>query len=221
MAEPEASTTTRRRVLAAGFAVAAAAAGGPAFATSLAATPRQTPGPFYPRTLPLDSDNDLVAVAGRGGTAAGTVSHVMGHVLDASGNPLGGMTVEIWQCDARGIYHHPRDPGRAGADTNFQGYGRTVTEPAGGYRFRTIEPVPYPGRTPHIHFAVSGHGVSGFTTQMYIAGHPLNERDFVLRAIPEGAARQSLLVAFRPGDEIEPGAKLANFDIVLASGTQT
>ena len=96
-----------------------------------------------------------------------------------------------------------------------------MSDAAGGYRFRPIEPVPYPGRTPHIHFAVSGRGSRDFTTQMYIAGHPLNERDFVLRAIPEGAARQGLLVAFRPGDEIEPGAKRANFDIVLDLGSAT
>ena len=171
--------------------------------------------PFYPRELPLDSDNDLVSFAGRAGVAGGTVTHVMGRELDSSGDPLGGMTVEIWQCDARGIYHHPRDPRGAGADPNFQGYGRTVTGADGSYRFRTIEPVPYPGPAPHIHFALAGPGLDGFTTQMYIAGHPLNERDFVLGGIPGGAPRRSLLVALQPGEEIEPGAKLANFDIVL------
>ena len=222
MANSVVTTATRRLVLAGGFAAAAAAsAGGRLLASSFPATPYQGAGPFYPRILPLDSDNDLVAVAGRGDAAAGTVSHVMGRVLDLSGKPLGDMTVEIWQCDARGIYHHPRDPGAGAADANFQGYGRTVTDESGRYRFRTIEPVPYPGRTPHIHFAVSGQGSKGLTTQMYIAGHPMNERDFVLRAIPEGAARESLLVAFEPADDIEPGAKLARFDIVLAVGEAT
>ncbi len=174
-----------------------------------------------PVELPLDSDNDLVTVADRDGTAAGAVSHVMGRVLDPSGAPLDGMMVEIWQCDARGVYHHPRDSGRARMDANFQGYGRTVTDAGGAYRFHTIEPVPYPRRTPHIHFAVSGPGLKTFTTQMYIAGHPLNPDDFVLRRIPKGAARESLMVVFEPGDEIEPGAKRANFDIVVAVGAAT
>ena len=205
----------RRRVLSAGLALTAFATAAPALALELALTPGQTPGPFYPNRLPLDSDNDLVAVAGRAQGAAGTVSHVMGRVLDSAGNPLGGMRVEIWQCDSRGVYHHPRDPRNAEADRDFQGYGRTVSGDDGAYRFRTIAPVPYPGRAPHIHFALSGPGLSGFTTQMYIAGHPLNERDFVLSRIPDGPARQSLMVEFGPGEAIEPGTRLANFDIVL------
>ena len=217
MARAHESRATLRRVLAAGLGLAAAAAH-PALATSLLTTPGQARGPYYPRELPLDSDNDLVATAGRDGVASGTVSHVISRVLDQPGSALGDMIVEIWQCNARGVYHHPRDSGCAGMDPYFQGYGRTVTDASGAYRFRTIEPVPYPGRTPHIHFAVSGRGTKTFTTQMYIAGHPLNERDPVLRAIPEGAARQSLLVVFQAGDEIEPGAQLAVFDIVLALG---
>ena len=182
----------RRRVLSAGLALTAFATAAPALALELALTPGQTPGPFYPNRLPLDSDNDLVAVAGRAQGAAGTVSHVMGRVLDSA-----------------------RDPRNAEADRDFQGYGRTVSGDDGAYRFRTIAPVPYPGRAPHIHFALSGPGLSGFTTQMYIAGHPLNERDFVLSRIPDGPARQSLMVEFGPGEAIEPGTRLANFDIVL------
>ncbi len=221
MPNADRSLPSRRRVLGAGLGLTALAAAGPALGAKLALTPRQSTGPFYPRRLPLDSDNDLVTVAGRAQGAAGTVSHVMGRVLDSAGNPLGGMRVEIWQCDSRGVYHHPRDSRGAEADHDFQGYGRTVTGDDGAYRFRTIAPVPYPGRAPHIHFALSGRGLSGFTTQMYIAGHPLNDGDFVLRRIPEGPARQSILVEFGPGDAIEPGARLANFDIVLALTPET
>ena len=66
--------------------------------------------------------------------------------------------VEIWQCDAHGIYNHPRSPGQSRRDAGFQGYGRTGIDAAGRYAFRTIRPVAYPGRTPHIHFKVHAPG---------------------------------------------------------------
>ena len=156
----------RRRMIeiAAGCA-AAFSLGGAGRAATLPPTPRQTAGPFYPLSIPADSDNDLVQVTGHNGSAKGTVSYISGHIVDPDGRPLSGARVEIWQCDTNGRYHYVRD---ASADTpldeNFQGYGQTVTDATGGYRFRTIRPVPYPGRTPHIHFAVSGPSLARFTT---------------------------------------------------------
>jgi NADH dehydrogenase I D subunit len=140
--------TQRRALLRAAGAVAASASL-PAAAASLLATPPQTTGPFYPQALPLDDDNDLVMIEGRPDRAAGTILHLAGRVLDSDGRPVPGVRVEIWQCDAFGVYHHARD--RHGpADANFQGFGHTNVDDQGGYRFRTIEPVPYPGRTPHM-----------------------------------------------------------------------
>src|ERR1700674_4672216 len=140
-------------------------------AATLPLTPAQTAGPFYPVTLPRDSDNDLIQVAGNNAAARGTVTYLAGRVLDVDGRPVSGARVEIWQCDANGRYHNVRDE-RAGPplDENFQGYGQTATDGTGGYRFVTIRPVSYPGRTPHIHFAVSGPGFPRFITQMYVAG---------------------------------------------------
>src|SRR5207244_7389706 len=88
-----------------------------------------------------------------------------------------GARVEIWQCDADGRYHNVRDGGgERSRDDNFQGFGRTITDESGGYRFVTIRPVPYPGRTPHIHFAVIMPGQRRFVTQMYVEGEPGTER---------------------------------------------
>jgi protocatechuate 3,4-dioxygenase beta subunit len=201
--------------IAAGCAAALSLGAGGRAAT-LPPTPRQTAGPFYPLSIPADSDNDLVQVAGHNAGARGTVVHVSGRILDVNGQTLSGMRVEIWQCDANGRYHYVRD-NRADTplDDNFQGYGQTVTDSAGTYRFRTIRPVPYPGRTPHIHFTVSGAGSSPFTTQMYIAGEPLNERDGVLMDVRDPAARARLIVPLRPALEIEPNALAGTFDIVL------
>ena len=185
-------------------------------AAALPLTPRQTAGPFFPLSIPADSDNDLVQIAGHKGTAKGAVTYISGRVLDRDERPLSGVRVEIWQCDANGRYHYVRD---ASADTpldeNFQGYGQTLTDEKGGYRFRTIRPVPYPGRTPHIHFAVSGPGLARFTTQMYIAGDPLNERDGVLMGVRDPAARARLIVPLRPAPELEANALAGTFDIVL------
>ena len=207
----------RRRVL--GIAAGGAAVfslGGAGWAANLPPTPRQTAGPFYPLSIPADSDNDLVQVSGHDRTAKGTVSYVSGHILDPDGRPLSGARVEIWQCDTNGRYHYVRDE-RADTplDQNFQGYGQTVTDEMGGYRFRTIRPVPYPGRTPHIHFAVLGPGLARFTTQMYIAGEPLNEGDGVLMGVRDPAARARLIVPLRPAPELEPKALAGSFDVVI------
>ena len=209
----------RRRVLAAWIA-AAATLGLPgalrAIAATLAPTPAQTEGPFYPLSYPADSDNDLVHVTGHAAPAKGTVTRVAGKILDGAGRPVAGARVEIWQCDANGRYHNVRD-GDAGPprDANFQGFGQTVTDEAGGYRFLTIRPVPYPGRTPHIHFAVIAPGQRRFVTQMYVAGEPLNERDSVLLAVHDPAARERLIVPLRPMPDLGPEALAAEFDIVL------
>lgn len=180
-------------------------------------TPQQTRGPFYPTRLPLDRDNDLVTVAGRSGVAKGEVANVVGRVLDERGRPVAGARVEIWQCDANGRYRHPRDRRDVPLDLSFQGYGQFVTRGDGAYRFRTIKPVPYPGRAPHIHFAISGGDFEPLITQLYVAGAPENQRDFVLNGIPDVRARQRLIVPFGMDPGGPAGELTARFDIVLAA----
>lgn len=214
-------TITRRALVRSGFAAGAAGlclAGraGEALA-ELVATPPQTRGPFYPVELPLDSDNDLVQVAGRSALAKGEITDLRGRVLDERGRPIAGARVEIWQCDAYGRYHHPRDRRNAPLDENFQGYGRFTTSDEGGYRFRTIKPVAYPGRAPHIHFAVTAPGAEPFITQMYVAGAPENARDYLLNRVGGERRKAALLVAFTPAGD-GSAALEARFDIVLESG---
>lgn len=214
------TAVSRRRLLAGSFAlgVGNVASGllpqGTARAAAAVLTPRQTEGPFYPVEIPPDSDQNLVRVAGRPEPAAGEVVQVFGQVRDERGRPLAGGRIEIWQCDAFGRYHHPGDRG-GGADPNFQGFGRAVLDDDGRYAFLTIKPVPYPGRTPHIHFKIAGPGVEPLTTQMYLAGHPRNARDFLYTSIRDPAARDAVTVAFRAAPEIAPGIEAGQFDIVL------
>ena len=201
----------RRRMLLGALACAAQ----PALAQSLVQTPRQTEGPFYPDRLPLDQDNDLTLVAGHNAPSSGEITDLAGRILDLRGRPVRGVTIEIWQVDSNGHYIHTADAG-AGNDANFQGYGRFETGRDGAYRFRTIKPVPYPGRTPHIHVMLRKGGRELLTTQLYVQGHPLNERDGILRSIRDPAQRASLMVPFLPAAE-RPGQLAARFDIVLGT----
>jgi protocatechuate 3,4-dioxygenase beta subunit len=187
-----------------------------AFAGDLAATPAQTEGPFYPTAFPADSDNDLVQVRGQAARAMGTVLHLQGRVLDASGKPVGAL-VEIWQCDAQGVYDHPGQPGRERRDRAFQGYGKVMTDAQSTYRFRTLKPVAYPGRTPHIHLKVAAADGRQLTTQFYLAGDPLNERDFVYReAARDPRRRERIDMRLEPANGLEAGAFATTMDIVIA-----
>jgi protocatechuate 3,4-dioxygenase beta subunit len=153
----------RRRMLLCALACAMQ----PALAQSLGPTPAQTEGPFYPDQLPLDQDNDLTRVAGHSAPAAGEVTDLTGRIVDVRGTPLRSVVIEIWQVDNDGHYIHTADAGTGtGKDAKFQGLGRFETGQDGAYRFRTIKPVPYPGRTPHIHVKLRKGGRELLTTQM-------------------------------------------------------
>lgn len=194
-------------------AVAFSAAG--AFAEELIRTPAQTEGPFYPDKLPLDTDNDLLMINDAITSAVGEVTYLSGRIFDAKGSPVRNAMVEIWQVDNHGAYLHSGSNNRDKRDSNFQGFGKFLTGSSGEYLFRTIKPVPYPMRTPHIHFAVKLKGQRKFTTQCYIKGHPGNDTDFVLQAIRDEKAKASLLVPFEPIPNSRIGELSAKFDIVL------
>jgi len=184
------------------------------FAEALQLTPRQTKGPFYPDHLPLDTDNDLIIVNDDITPAVGEITHLTGKLLDANGNPLRNAVVEIWQVDGNGVYLHTADR-HSQRDANFQGFGRFLTGSKGEYYFRTVKPVPYPGRTPHIHFKVKQRGEREFTTQCYIKGHPQNDRDGIYRGIRDPKARESVTIDFKPIKDSKTGELAARFDIVL------
>lgn len=175
---------------------------------TLSATPAQTEGPFYPTVLPKDADFDLLK-NGDQNYPKGQAAWIEGTVSDLNGKPVAGAQVEIWQCDHDGHYHHPGDGGKA--DQRFQGFGRAVAGSDGRYRFRTMRPVAYSGRTPHIHVKVKLGQREVLTTQLYVAGDAGNARDFLWRGLSD-AERVALAVPFTNSND---GLR-ANFPIVLA-----
>lgn len=188
------------------------------FAEQLMRTPPQTEGPFYPDKLPLDTDNDLLIVNDTLTSAVGEIAHLAGRILDANGQPVRNAIVEIWQVDHHGVYLHSGSSNSEKRDRHFQGFGRFLTGSKGEYYFRTVKPVPYPGRTPHIHVRVntpSKNGPERFTTQCYLAGHPQNEKDGIFMSVKNDAARKSLLVDFQPVPQSKAGEVAGKFDIVL------
>ncbi|MDM0045730.1 protocatechuate 3,4-dioxygenase [Variovorax dokdonensis] len=208
-------TTDRRRLAAAALIAFPAlwlGAARPAHAQGgarLRLTPSQTEGPFYPPQLPADHDGDLL----RTGTlryTRGDAGWVEGTVVDASGQPVRDATVEIWQCDESGHYHHPGDGGRA--DPAFQGFGRTQVDADGRWRFHTIRPVPYSGRTPHIHMKVKRGERELLTTQLYVKGASGNARDFLWRNMSE-QDRAALTLSF----DSSPEGWKARFPVVVAT----
>ncbi len=181
----------------------------------LTQTPSQTEGPFYPDHLPLDTDNDLIIINDQLTPAVGEITHLSGRILDSRGEPLRNTLVEIWQADNNGAYLHTKTGNAEKRDKNFQGFGRFMTGSTGEYYFRTIKPVPYPGRTPHIHFAIKMKGHEKWTTQCYIKGHPGNSKDGIYNSIKDPKQRDAVTIDFAPVKSSRAGELAAHFDVVM------
>jgi protocatechuate 3,4-dioxygenase beta subunit len=206
------NTPTRRSLITRAFA----ALGLSALAKPLSAaglTPRAMEGPFYPTASMrrADVDNDLVKLIGAVQEAGGEVITLTGRILDQTGTPRAGHRIEIWQCDTNGKYLHSGDRQSIPFDPAFQGFGHDITDADGRYVFRTIKPVTYPGRTPHIHVKVFDKTQEILTTQFYIDGHPANRQDRLFNRMSEPQA-QAVSMVFEPTDQ---GGEIATLDVVI------
>lgn len=199
---PNNAKTLQRRQFLAGAAgtVLAPIALAQTASTAARVSPAQTLGPFYPRNAserPAQTDADLLRVEGERVLTKGVPIYLTGRVLDRRGQPLANVPVEIWQCDANSVYHHPDGGAESERDPNFQGYGAARTDGAGAFHFRTIRPVAYPGRTPHIHVRVQAPNASPFATQLYLANDPGNRRDFLFSRM-SAEEQAALILKFEP-----------------------
>jgi protocatechuate 3,4-dioxygenase beta subunit len=206
----------RRELVRIASACAAASLGAPALVLARvlepaagrpAPTPLVTDGPYYPPAFDPAPSRTLVV----GPLVAQAVPlRLAGRVVDRQGRPVAGARIEIWQCDANRRYHHPADGGAA-PDRGFAGFGWQPTDAGGGYRFDTIRPVAYPGRTPHVHVKVKIDDRALLTSQIFMPDEATaNERDFLWRQL-DAASRPLALATLVPGAQVP----VARFDIVL------
>lgn len=209
-------TLSRRDVLIGAASLATAPLASDAFglAVALTPTPQDTEGPFYPTAWAGDIDGDLIVVNGKR-YEAGASMLLLGSVRNVGAEPIRDAKVEIWQVDATGKYRHPRDDGDGPLKRGFQGFGRVVTDEKGAYRFRTIKPLSYGGRPPHVHLRVEAKGYRTLTTQMYFAGE--NEERGGMGGFSRERAK--LTVQTQNLSDASAGAQLtATFNIVLERG---
>mgnify|MGYP000123793155 CR=1 FL=1 len=169
-------------------------------------TPKETKGPFYPIIAQKDKDFDLTKVEGRKEEAKGQKIIIEGQVLDTSGKPLENVTVDLWQANAAGRYHHPHDDNEAPVDPNFQGWAIVQSGKEGKFRFVTVIPGAYKitetwSRPPHIHFKVTKRGYQELITQMYFPGNKLNTQDGILQN--KSKAEIKLMIATKANDKPE------------------
>jgi protocatechuate 3,4-dioxygenase beta subunit len=217
---------TRRELLRLGVAASVASVWCPthlfsAEAPLLSITPGAILGPFYPVVKPEERDTDLTRLSGHRGRAKGQAITVAGRVLTQRGEPVRGARVELWHANTFGRYNHPSDQNPAPLDPDFQGYGEQLTDGEGRFRFTTIKPGPYPFdtahiRAPHLHFDVTGR-TDRRVTQVFFAGEPLNEHDFVLQSVPSNRDKLVVPIVAAPPDE-DPESRFVHWDLVLRRG---
>ena len=192
------TTRTRRR-----FVMTSAATGlvlgigGPSWGQAgLAPTPachdgdaptlRQTEGPFFKPRSPERAELIEPGMKGR-------PIELTGFVLDPSCKPMAHALLDLWQADDAGDYDN----------TGFRLRGHQFTDAQGHYRFRTIVPAVYPGRTRHFHLKVQPATGRLLTTQLYFPDEPANRRDGLFR-------KELLMRLAQAGQAVD-----ARFDFVL------
>lgn len=187
------------------------------------ATPNLSAGPFYPiSNKPLHPGTDLTSAYRGKGHAKGQLLYLMGQVLNVKGRPVKGVEVEIWQANAAGRYSHPSDGNAAPLDPSFQGYGVTMTDGEGRYRFKTIKPGPYPvmpgwSRAPHVHFQLTGR-TDRYITQMWFPDQPLNDQDRLYTVLRPPAQKMVTCQLQGATGNLEPESSVALFNVVVANG---
>jgi len=173
-----------------------------------APTPRLTDGPFYP--VAFDRNPTTTLIVGLLQASARPL-HLSGRVVDRGGRAIAGARVEIWQCDALQHYRHPADAAAGVVDKGFAGFGWQLGGADGRYAFETIRPVPYPGRTPHIHVKVRVDGRTLLSSQIFMPDQePLNRADFLWRNLGHDGQPLALATLERHGER-----ESARFDIVV------
>ncbi|MEQ8368496.1 MAG: protocatechuate 3,4-dioxygenase subunit beta [Roseicyclus sp.] len=213
----------------------------PGYKTSVARSPRYSlislensvgdiTGPVFGHNDIDPSDNDLIYnYADAGQSAIGERIILHGRVLDENARPVPNTLVEIWQANAGGRYRHKKDTYIAPIDPHFGGCGRTMTDAAGYYYFRTVKPGAYPWRNhvnnwrpAHIHLSIFGTGFAQrLITQCYFEGDPLIPLCPIIQTVPDQGAVAQLTAALDLNASIPLDTIAYKFDIVLRGRRST
>jgi protocatechuate 3,4-dioxygenase beta subunit len=184
-------------------------------------------GPVFGADRVQPGDDDLTCFDG--GEAVGQRIIVHGRLLDSDGRAVPGALLEVWQANAGGRYRHVNDQWPSPLDPHFAGFGRTVTDAEGRYRFTTIKPGAYPWknhanawRPAHIHFSVFGRAFAQrLVTQMYFPDDPLFFQDPIFNSVPDAVARARMVSAYDHDVTTDQWALGFRYDIVLRGHGQT
>jgi protocatechuate 3,4-dioxygenase alpha subunit len=166
---------------------------------SLRGTTSQTIGPYLRIGLEWMVIEDLAAQG-----VGGEPIRIEGRVVDGDGKPVNDAAVEIWQANSQGKYASPEDTQDKPLEPGFRGYGRSLTDDAGVFRFRTFKPGRVPGpdgrlQAPHITVTIFMRGLlKQLQTRIYFPDDPANADDPVLALVP--AERRATLVAKKRSD---------------------
>jgi protocatechuate 3,4-dioxygenase beta subunit len=183
------------------------------------AKPELTQGPYFVDEKLNRSDirSDASTGAVKDGSALALTFNVS-RIQSSSCTPLPGAQVDVWHCDALGVYSDARDPSFNTTGQNWlRGY--QLTDADGTATFRTILPGWYPGRASHIHFKIRGTGASGqsfdFTSQLFFTEHFLSSA--YAHAPYDSKADSGRLLNARDGIYNRGGAEL----LVTPSGSSS
>jgi protocatechuate 3,4-dioxygenase alpha subunit len=168
---------------------------------SLRASTSQTIGPYLRIGLEWMVIEDLAPQG-----VAGQRVRIEGRVADGDGKPVSDAAVEIWQANSHGKYASPDDPQDKPLEFAFRGYGRSLTDESGAFRFRTIKPGRVPGpdgklQAPHLVVTIFMRGLlKQLLTRMYFPDEPSNADDPILKLVPPG--RRATLIATKTGEGV-------------------
>ena len=190
---------SRRQILASGAAAGLVLAADDALAQPLLSptpachdgdvpTRPEIEGPFFKPASPLRGDLREPGLAGR-------PVELSGFVLTRSCRPVAGALIDLWHADDQGDYDNK----------GFRLRGHVLTDAEGRYRFRTIVPALYSGRTRHFHYKVQPAGARLLTTQLYFPDEPMNRRDGMFHS-------ELVMRMARVGEDIE-----GRFDFIVAT----
>lgn len=130
------------------------------------------------------------------------ILYLFGEVMDFDGNPVPDARVDIWQSGPDGRYRNSD----ASVDAAFRGYGSVIADELGHFMFRTILPMAYEGRAPHIHARVTRSRGPALETQIYLVDAPENDRDWHYGSLgPSQQAALSIDPVERPDGDLEAG----------------